>query len=152
MSGEARALLTAAIFALAIPAGAQAPAPVTTAFDGKYVGVSAHIAKSTAHGKQCPRQHAPDTLTITNGAVQSSARERWTGTVGPQGDVVLRNKLSMRVDAQIDPQGAIKGRYQGPACMSTMYGINNPGELTRLFGYCRAAFLSPEQQDAPPLP
>jgi hypothetical protein len=117
MSGRTRALLTVAVFALAIPAGAQAPSPVTTAFDGKYVGVSAHIAKSTAHGRQCPRQHAPDTLTITNGAVQSSARERWTGTVGPQGDVVLRNKLSMRVDAQIDPQGAIKGRYQGPACM-----------------------------------
>ena len=114
MSGLTKALLTAAILTSAIPAGAQAP---TTAFDGKYVGVSAHIAKSTAHGRQCPRQHAPETLTITNGAVQSSAKERWAGTVGPQGDVVLRNKLSMRVDAQIDPQGAIKGRYQGPACM-----------------------------------
>ena len=117
MSGRAKVLLTIAGFALANPAGAQAPSPVMTAFDGKYVGVSAHIAKSTAHGRQCPRQHAPDTLTVTNGAVQSSARERWTGTVGPQGNVVLRNKLSMRVDAQIDPQGAIKGRYQGPACM-----------------------------------
>jgi hypothetical protein len=38
-------------------------------------------------------------------------------TVTPQGSVVLRNKLSMRVDAQIDPQGAITGRYQGPACI-----------------------------------
>jgi hypothetical protein len=117
MSGRAKVLLTVAAVALAMPAAAQAPAPVTTAFDGKYVGVSAHIAKSTAHGRQCPRQHTPDTLTIANGAVQSAARERWTGTVGPQGDVVLRNKLSMRVDAQIDPQGVIKGRYQGPACM-----------------------------------
>jgi hypothetical protein len=116
MSGQTKAALAAAIFALAIPAAAQAPAPVT-AFDGKYVGVSAHIAKSTAHGRQCPRQHAPEALTITNGTVQSSGREKWTGTVGPQGDVVLRNKLSMRVDAQIDPQDAIKGRYQGPACM-----------------------------------
>jgi hypothetical protein len=116
MSGQTKAVLTAAIFALAIPAAAQAPAPVT-AFDGNYVGVSAHIAKSTAHGRQCPRQHAPEALRITNGTVQSSGRERWTGTVGQQGDVVLRNKLSMRVDAQIDPQGAIKGRYQGPACM-----------------------------------
>ena len=116
MSGQTRAVLTAALFALAIPAAAQAPAPVT-AFDGKYVGVSAHIEKSTAHGRQCPRQNAPEALTITNGAVQSAGRERWIGTVGPQGDVVLRNKLSMRVDAQIDPQGAIKGRYQGPACM-----------------------------------
>jgi hypothetical protein len=113
MSGRIRALLTVAVFALAIPARAQAP----TAFDGKYVGVSAHIEKSTGHGRQCPRQHAPDTLTISNGTVQSSTREKWTGTVGAQGDVVLRNKLSMRVDAQIDPQGVIKGRYQGPACM-----------------------------------
>ena len=117
MSGHTKAVLTAAIFALAIPAAAQAPAPASTAFDGKYVGVSAHIAKSTAHGRQCPRQHAPEALRITNGTVQSSGRERWTGTVGQQGDVVLRNKLSMRVDAQIDPQGAIKGRYQGPECM-----------------------------------
>jgi hypothetical protein len=117
MSVRTRALLAAAVFALAIPAAAQAPAPGTTGFDGKYKGVSAHIAKSTAHGRQCPRQHAPDALTITNGVVQSSGREKWTGTVGPQGDVVLRNRLSMRVDAQIDPQGALTGRYQGPACM-----------------------------------
>ena len=115
MSGRAMVLLTAAVFALAVPALAQAPA--TTAVDGRYAGVSAHIAKSTAHGRQCPRQHAPETLTITNGVVQSSGKERWTGTVGPRGDVVLRNKLSMRVDARIDPQGAITGRYQGPACM-----------------------------------
>lgn len=116
MSGQTRAVLAAALFALAIPAAAQAPAPVT-AFDGKYVGVSAHIAKSTGHGRQCPRMHSPEALTITNGSVQSSGKEKWTGTVGPQGNVILRNKLSMRVDAQIDPQGAIKGRYQGPACM-----------------------------------
>ena|SRR5215472_216111 len=116
MSGQTRAVLTAALFALAIPAAAQAPAPVT-AFDGKYAGVSAHIAKSTGHGRQCPRMHSPEALTITNGSVQSSGKEKWTGTVGPQGNVILRNKLSMRGDAQIDPQGALKGRYQGPACM-----------------------------------
>jgi hypothetical protein len=127
MSGRAKILLTIAGLALATPVAAQAPGPPPTAFDGKYVGVSAHIAKSTAHGRQCPRQHAPDTLTITNGAVQSSAKERWTGIVGPQGDVVLRNKLSMRVDAQIDPQGAIKGRYQGPACMVDYVWHKQPG-------------------------
>ena len=127
MSGRTRVLLTVAVFALAIPAGAQAPAPVTTAFDGKYAGVSAHIAKSTAHGRQCPRQHTPDTLTITNGVVQSGGRDRWTGTVSPQGSVVLRNKLSMRVDVQIDPQGAIKGRYQGPACMVDYVWQKQPG-------------------------
>ena len=115
MSGHTRALLTA-VFALAIPAAAQAPAPGTTAFDGKYVGVSAHVSKSVAGSRQCPRVHTPETLTIANGTVHSGSRERWTGTVTPQGSVVLRNKLSMRVDAQIDPQGAISGRYHGPAC------------------------------------
>jgi len=39
------------------------------------------------------------------------------GTGAGACDAALRNKLSMRVDAQIDPQGAIKGRYQGPECM-----------------------------------
>jgi hypothetical protein len=117
MSGRAKVVLIIAGFALTTRVAAQTPGPPPTAFDGRYVRVSAHIAKSTAHGRQCPPQHAPDTLTIANGVVQSSARQRWTGTVGPQGDVVLRNKLSMRVDAQIDPQGAIKGLYQGPACM-----------------------------------
>jgi hypothetical protein len=117
MSGRTRVLLTAAVVALSDPAAAQAPAPIATAFDGHYAGVSAHIAKSTAHGRQCPRMHTPDALTITNGAVHSAARDKWTGTVSPQGVVVLRNKLAMRVDAQIDPQGTIQGRYQGPACM-----------------------------------
>ena len=45
-----------------------------------------------------------------------SAKDRWTATVGPGGNVTLRNRRGMRVDAQIDAQGAIKGRYQGPAC------------------------------------
>ena len=120
MPGQTRVLLTVAAFAvaafaMATPAAAQAPGP-TSAFDGVYAGVSAHVSKSTAHGRQCPREHTPGTLTITNGAVQSSTRDSWTGTVSPRGDVVLRNKRSMRVDAQIDPQGAIKGQYHGPAC------------------------------------
>jgi hypothetical protein len=116
MSGWTKALLAIAGLAFAMPATAQAPAPPVTAFDGNYVGVSAHIAKSTGHGRQCPREHAPDALTITNGAVHSSAKDRWAGTVGPEGNVTLRNRRGMRVDAQIDAQGAIKGRYQGPAC------------------------------------
>ena len=114
MSGRLKALLTIAGLAMAMPATAQVPAP-TMAFDGNYVGVSAHIAKSTGHGRQCPREHAPDPLTITSGAVHS-ARDRWTGTVGPEGNVTLRNRRGMRVDARNDAQGAIKGRYQGPAC------------------------------------
>ena len=116
MSGQAKVLLTIASLALATPVAAQVAGQPTTAFDGNYVGVSAHIGKSTGHGRQCPREHAPDPLTITNGAVHSSAKDRWTGTVSSEGNATLRNRRGMRVDAQIDAQGAIKGRYQGPAC------------------------------------
>ena len=116
MSGQAKVLLTIASLALATPVAAQAPGQPTTAFEGRYVGVSAHVSKSTAHGRQCPREHTPDSLTITNGAVHSQGRDRWAGGVNPQGGLVIRNRRSMRVDAQIDPQGTISGRYNGPAC------------------------------------
>jgi hypothetical protein len=127
MFDRARVFLTIAAFALALPAAAQAPAPTATAFDGKYAGVSADISKSTAHGRQCPREHAPDPLTINNGAVRSKGSDRWTGTASPQGSLTIRNKRSMRVDAQIDPQGTIKGQYNGPACMVVYVWRKQPG-------------------------
>jgi hypothetical protein len=99
--------------ALAMPAAAQPP---TTAFDGTYAGMSAHTSKSSGHERPCPPHHTPDALTITNGIVHSGTRDSWAGTVSPQGHVVLRNKRAMRVDARIDPQGTIAGRYHGPAC------------------------------------
>jgi hypothetical protein len=105
-------LAMATALALAVPAVARAQ----TAFDGTYAGMSAHTSKSPAHGRPCPRWHTPDALTITNGVVHSGTRDKWTGTVNPQGHVVLRNKQAMRVDAQIDPQGTVTGRYHGPAC------------------------------------
>ena len=115
MSSPAALLALATALALAIPAAAQPPMP-TTAFDGTYAGMSAHTSKSSGHERPCPRWHTPDALTITNGAVHSGMRDKWTGTVSPQGHVVLRNKQAMRVDARIDPQGTIAGRYHGPAC------------------------------------
>ena len=57
MFGWTKTLLAIAGLALAMPATAQALPPVTV--DGHYVGVSAHIAKSTGHGRQCHREHAP---------------------------------------------------------------------------------------------
>ena len=92
---------------------------MSTAFDGKYIGVSADVSKSNPHIPRCPHEHVPDPLTITNGAVRSPARDRWKGTVNPQGTVLIRNKRAMRVDGQIDPQGTIKGVYNGPACVVT---------------------------------
>jgi hypothetical protein len=116
MSGRAGALSVVVAIALAMPAVAQGPMPPTTAFDGHYAGASAHTEKHTSHQGPCPPHHTPDALTISNGVVHSGTRDRWTGTVNPQGHVVLRNKRAMRVDAQIDPQGTVSGRYQGPAC------------------------------------
>jgi hypothetical protein len=116
MSARAKILLALATSALAMPLAAQAPSP-TTAFDGKYAGVSADVSKHRTRGERCPREHIPDTLTITNGEVHSPARDRWTGTVSPQGSVTLRNRRAMRVEAQIDPNGTITGQYPGSACI-----------------------------------
>jgi len=121
-------LLAIAACVLAVPVAAQAPSPMTTAFDGKYAGVSADVSKTgRERSERCPREHVPDTLTITNGTVHSARRDRWTGTVGPQGSVTLRNRRAMRVDAQIDPQGTIKGQYGGPACTVAFVWRKQPG-------------------------
>jgi hypothetical protein len=53
-----------------------------------------------------------------NGVV-SSDRASWEGTMSPQGAMVIRNPKFSRVDAQIDPVGAIRGQYAGSACTVT---------------------------------
>ena len=126
MSGQAKVLLTIVSLALATPVAAQAPGPPTTAFDGKYVGVSAHVSKSGSRHGQCPREHTPEALTIANCSVHSSARDKWAGMVDPQGGVVIRNRRSMRVNAQIDPQGTITGEYHGPECIVTYVWRKQP--------------------------
>ena len=81
MFSRSQAFLAIAVSALALPVAAQAPGPTTTAFDGQYAAVSADVSKSgRARSERCPREHVPNTLTITNGAVHSAARDRWTGT------------------------------------------------------------------------
>jgi len=114
MSSRPKVILTIAGLALATPVAAQ-----TSAFDGKYAGVSADVSKYRSSGERCPREHVPDLLTVMNGAVHSAARDRWTGTVDAQGGLVIRNRRAMRVNGQIDPQGTIKGEYHGPACIVT---------------------------------
>ena len=118
MFGRAMILLAIPASALATPVAAQAPAP-TTAFDGKYVGVSRESSKAgSTPGAKCLPRGVPDTLTITNGVVGIPG-DYWQGTVSPQGIVVMRNPKLSRVDAQIDPQGTIRGQYGGPACIYT---------------------------------
>jgi hypothetical protein len=119
MFGRARVLITAAACTLAMLAGAQAQVP-TTAFDGKYVGVSRESSKAGSNpGAKCPPSGVPAPLTIKNGVIGRPGTGGWEGTVSPQGALSMHNGSSMRVDGQIDPQGAITAKYSGPACIVT---------------------------------
>jgi hypothetical protein len=108
--------LTIATFALTTPVAAQGS---VAAFDGTYAGVSTDI--ETAHRdvprSRCPQLGLPDPLTITNGVVKPPSGTGWTGTVSPQGALVIRNRLFVHVGGQIDPQGNATAEYHGPQCI-----------------------------------
>jgi hypothetical protein len=87
----------------------------TTAFDGEYRGVSREVSDSGSTDHRC-YPHAltpPRGLTITHGVVRTPGKAWWEGTVGPRGAAVMRNPKFPRVDAEIDPQGMIRGHYSG---------------------------------------
>jgi hypothetical protein len=119
MFGRARTFLTIALCLLGTPVAAQAPAPAT-AFDGRYVGVSIEVSKSGSHPGRCPATSGrPAPLVISNGVVRTPGKGWWEGTVSSQGAVVMHNPNSLRVDAQIDAQGNVRGQYSGPSCILT---------------------------------
>jgi hypothetical protein len=119
MSGRAKVLLAILGLAVAMPASAQAPAP-TTAFDGKYVGVSRQSSKSGSNpGAKCTPNGVPAPLRIKNGVIAGAGSGGWEGSVSPQGRFMMRNARSARIDGQIDPQGNIKAQYSGPVCIVT---------------------------------
>ena len=79
MFGRAALLLTIAVSGLAMPAAAQAPAPMT-AFDGKYVGVSRESLKAGSNpGAKCQPNGVPAPLTIRNGLIGSPGSKGWGG-------------------------------------------------------------------------
>ena len=119
MFGRAALLLTIAASGLAMPAAAQAPAP-TTAFDGKYVGVSRESSKAgSSPGAKCQPNGVPAPLTIRNGLIGKPGSKGWEGTVNPQGGLTMRSASTPRVDGQIDSQGTLTAQYSGPACITT---------------------------------
>jgi hypothetical protein len=119
MFGRARILLMIAACAVALPVAAQAPAP-TTAFDGKYVGVSRESTKAGSSPQaKCPPSGVPAPLTIRNGVIGQPASRGWQGTVSPQGGVTMHDANLLRIDGQIDPQGTMTTKYSGPACITT---------------------------------
>ena len=84
----------------------------TTAFDGKYIGVSRTSSKTGGRpDTECPPSAVPAPLTITNGVVLGF----WDGRASPQGAVVMRNPNFSRVDARIDAQGTVTGQFNSPA-------------------------------------
>jgi hypothetical protein len=75
MSCRGKALLSVAALAVALPAAAQAPAP-STAFDGRYVGVSRESSKAGSNpGAKCLPNGVPAPLAIRNEG-HRNARER----------------------------------------------------------------------------
>lgn len=119
MSACAKALPALAVIGLSLPVAAQTPAPIT-AFDGRYVGVSIEVSSSGSNPGHCPAVNGkPAPLVITNGNVRTPGKGWWEGTVSPQGAVVMHNPNSIRVDAQIDAQGTVRGQYSGPSCITT---------------------------------
>jgi hypothetical protein len=104
----------AALIATALPTVAQAQA----GFDGTYAGVSATFTGamgSNANPRSCPQSFVPAPLSISGGRAQS----RWNqqpveGAVTPQGALTMHIASGGgRFDGQIDPQGAVRGTYNG---------------------------------------
>ena len=100
-----------------MPMQPSVTAAPTTAFDGKYIGVSRDSSKTaSAPGTECPPPNVlPAPLTITNGVILGW----WQGTVTPQGAIIMRNPKFSRVDAQIGRDGTVKGQYGDSACTVT---------------------------------
>ena len=117
MFGVRKALLTIASSALAMPVVAQTPTP-TTAFDGKYVGVSTEPLRpggSTVGaypGAKCYPPGLPAPLTVKEGVISGS----WEGTVSPQGGVVARAGTGRQINGQMRNDGTMRALYRGAVC------------------------------------
>jgi hypothetical protein len=111
MPYQAKALLYIATLASATPVDAQAPAPTTTRFDGKYLGISAELLETGGISHLCRPEALlpPPPLTIMNGVVTGP----WEGTVSRSGAITIKTRHSLRVEAQMDPQGTIRGQDAG---------------------------------------
>jgi hypothetical protein len=115
---------------LALPVDAQQPVPpasATSAFDGRYVGVSAEndsrgntLAGSRASpqgyagSRGCRSFRAPPRLTIANGFAQLKWGEYTLyGSPTAKGGLALTSGYGQRFEGQIDSQYLIKGQLVG---------------------------------------
>jgi len=128
MFGRAALLLTIAASGLPMPAAAQAPAP-TTAFDGKYVGVSRESTKAgSSPGAKCQPNGVPASLTIRNGLIGSPGSKGWEGTVNPQGGLTMRSASTPRKMARSTPRAPLQRSTAAPLASPPSSGISSPGE------------------------
>jgi hypothetical protein len=91
----------------------------TTAFDGRYRGVSNELGRATAtlSCRLPPPNPVPPPLTISNGQAQTAALGGLQGTVNAQGALVMRNNNNgQRFEGQIDAQGQVAGQVSGTNC------------------------------------
>jgi hypothetical protein len=115
MIGRTSVVLVIAAFVWAVPVAAQTS--TTTAFDGKYVGVSRVSTRTPAYpGAKCPPDSVPAPLVITNGAVQTQGGGGLEGTVSSQGVLVVHAPNAARIEGQIDSQGMIRAQFGGTGC------------------------------------
>jgi hypothetical protein len=112
-----------------LPAVAQAQSAAGARFDGTYRFVSsAKVTESyTAKGGQsapCP-DRAPGPLTIARGQARylSETGRDLNGTVGPQGELVMRavepgsgRAIELDVNGRIDAAGTARARQRGFGC------------------------------------
>lgn len=122
-------LLVAGLSCMPATLHAQAPPAAGGQFDGTYRLVSAApvSATYTAKGGQnvpCPNR-AAGPLTISNGRAHyvSETGRSLRGTVGPQGQLVMRvtapgeaRALELQVSGTIDATGTARARQRGYSC------------------------------------
>jgi hypothetical protein len=61
----------------------------------------------------------PAPLAIINGLIGRPGSAGWQGMVDAQDNVTMHNANSLRIGGQIDPQGTLTAKYNGPACIMT---------------------------------
>lgn len=118
-------LLIVGLFCLPTAARAQAPSP----FDGTYrlVGSTKVTANYVAKGGQtapCPdRAAGPLTIAAGQARYTSETGREVTGSVGPQGELVMRaiepgesRAVELRVNGRIDAAGTASARQVGFSC------------------------------------
>jgi hypothetical protein len=101
----------------------KAPVPTTSAYDGKYTGISRTMNRLGEAKSTCAPNGPPAPLTIVNGI----ARTLWgrpaeaEGYVGPQGGFTMLAPNGSVFDGRINGNGTISGRFvTGGACSYQM--------------------------------